>query len=56
MTKKVDITLNTDGAINQENQTSNWLHKLKEESLEAELLVSAIAIFGTFQLLMLLLG
>ncbi len=28
-----------------------WLQKLKEESWEAELLVSAIAIFGTFKLL-----
>lgn len=27
-----------------------WLQKLKEESWEAELLISAIAIFGTFQL------
>jgi hypothetical protein len=50
MTDKVDIPLNTEVAIIQENQTSNWLHKLKEESWEAELLVSAIAIFGTFQL------
>jgi hypothetical protein len=27
-----------------------WLQKLKEESWEAELLVSAVAIFGSFQL------
>ena len=30
--------------------SNNWLQKLKNESWEAELLVSAIAIFGTFQL------
>lgn len=30
--------------------SKTWLHKLKEESWEAELLVSAVAIFGTFQL------
>ncbi|AXT54849.1 hypothetical protein D1815_03450 [Aquimarina sp. AD1] len=29
---------------------NNWLQRLKDESWEAELLVSAIAIFGTFQL------
>ncbi len=30
--------------------SNNWLQRLKDESWEAELLVSAIAIFGTFQL------
>jgi hypothetical protein len=30
--------------------TKNWLQRLKDESWEAELLVSAIAIFGTFKL------
>ncbi|CAL2078393.1 conserved membrane protein of unknown function [Tenacibaculum sp. 190524A02b] len=30
--------------------TKSWLQRLKDESWEAELLVSAIAIFGTFQL------
>jgi len=30
--------------------SNNWLQKLKDESWEAELLVSTIAIFGTFQL------
>jgi hypothetical protein len=50
MTDKVELPLNTDAAIIQETQTSDWLHQLKEESWEAELLVSAIAIFGTFQL------
>lgn len=38
---------------NQENQKTNkksWLQRLKDESWEAELLVSAIAIFGTFKL------
>ena len=30
--------------------SKGWLQRLKEESWEAELLVSAIAIFGTFQL------
>ena len=30
--------------------SKSWLQRLKEESWEAELLVSAIAIFGTFQL------
>jgi hypothetical protein len=29
---------------------NNWLQKLKDESWEAELLVSAVAIFGTFKL------
>lgn len=33
-----------------ENNATNWLQRLKDESWEAELLVSAIAIFGTFQL------
>lgn len=33
-----------------ENNTKNWLQRLKDESWEAELLVSAIAIFGTFKL------
>ena len=33
-----------------EKPSLGWLQKLKEESWEAELLVSAIAIFGTFQL------
>ncbi|MBO1256246.1 hypothetical protein J3L16_11195 [Alteromonas sp. 5E99-2] len=28
----------------------DWIHRLKKESWEAELLISAIAIFGTFQL------
>lgn len=31
-------------------QTASWLQRLKEESWEAELLVSAVAIFGSFQL------
>ncbi|WP_299440678.1 hypothetical protein [uncultured Aquimarina sp.] len=31
-------------------KSNNWLQRLKDESWEAELLVSAIAIFGTFQL------
>jgi hypothetical protein len=31
-------------------KTLKWLQRLKDESWEAELLVSAIAIFGTFQL------
>jgi len=31
-------------------KSKKWLQKLKDESWEAELLVSAIAIFGTFQL------
>jgi len=31
-------------------KSNKWLQKLKDESWEAELLVSAIAIFGTFQL------
>ena len=31
-------------------QVPHWLQRLKDESWEAELLVSAIAIFGTFQL------
>ncbi|NRD23465.1 hypothetical protein HNV10_09460 [Winogradskyella litoriviva] len=36
---------------NSSNKTTNsWLQRLKDESWEAELLVSAIAIFGTFQL------
>ncbi|VAW10303.1 hypothetical protein MNBD_BACTEROID03-1577 [hydrothermal vent metagenome] len=40
--------------LNQEysplEPSNNWLQRLKDESWEAELLVSAIAIFGTFQL------
>jgi hypothetical protein len=36
---------------NSSNKSTNsWLQRLKDESWEAELLVSAIAIFGTFQL------
>ena len=31
-------------------ESQHWLQRLKEESWEAELLVSAIAIYGTFQL------
>ncbi|SEB98713.1 hypothetical protein SAMN04489761_2173 [Tenacibaculum sp. MAR_2009_124] len=31
-------------------EAKNWLQRLKDESWEAELLVSAVAIFGTFQL------
>ncbi|MGB1043124.1 MAG: hypothetical protein ACPGU6_07000 [Tenacibaculum sp.] len=34
----------------KENSTKGWLQRLKDESWEAELLVSAIAIYGTFQL------
>ncbi|MBW1295079.1 hypothetical protein [Aquimarina litoralis] len=34
----------------KETITKSWLQRLKDESWEAELLVSAIAIFGTFQL------
>lgn len=33
-----------------ESNSKNWLQRLKDESWEAELLVSAIAIFGTFKL------
>lgn len=33
-----------------EQKTKHWLQRLKDESWEAELLISAIAIFGTFQL------
>jgi hypothetical protein len=36
--------------VTTETSTKGWLQKLKEESWEAELLVSAIAIFGTFKL------
>lgn len=35
---------------NQEKKSNKWLKKLKNESWEAELLVSAIAIFGTTRL------
>ena len=31
-------------------KTVHWLQRLKDESWEAELLVSAIAVFGTYQL------
>ncbi|WP_299620129.1 hypothetical protein [uncultured Tenacibaculum sp.] len=31
-------------------ESKNWIQRLKEESWEAELLVSAVAIFGTFKL------
>lgn len=34
----------------KERSNNNWLKRLKDESWEAELLVSAIAIFGTFKL------
>ncbi|WP_339664658.1 hypothetical protein [Maribacter arcticus] len=34
----------------ENKKTIKWLQRLKDESWEAELLVSAIAIFGTFQL------
>ena len=34
----------------KKKQKRSWLERLKDESWEAELLVSAIAIFGTFQL------
>ena len=40
-------TLNTDAEV---RKTPTWLQRLKDESWEAELLISAIAIFGTFQL------
>lgn len=33
-----------------ETTSKSWLQRLKDESWEAELLVSAVAIFGTFQL------
>lgn len=36
--------------IKKKKQKRSWLERLKDESWEAELLVSAIAIFGTFQL------
>ncbi|TDT38673.1 hypothetical protein CLV90_3645 [Maribacter spongiicola] len=36
--------------IVENKKNIKWLQRLKEESWEAELLVSAIAIFGTFQL------
>ncbi|MEE9407093.1 MAG: hypothetical protein V3V28_03350 [Polaribacter sp.] len=39
----------TKGILSKE-KTNDWLQRLKNESWEAELLVSAIAIFGTFQL------
>jgi len=41
-----------ESTINQSKKetSKNWLQRLKDESWEAELLVSAIAIFGTFQL------
>lgn len=35
---------------NKGNSNNTWLQRLKDESWEAELLVSAIAIFGTFKL------
>ena len=31
-------------------KSKNWLKRLKQESWEAELLVSTVSIFGTFQL------
>ncbi len=34
----------------QPEKTKHWLQRLKDESWEAELLISAVAIFGTFQL------
>lgn len=44
--KSDDISLDTTPI----KSSKSWLQRLKEESWEAELLVSAIAIFGTFQL------
>lgn len=41
--KESEEIVNSSGA-------SNWIQRLKDESWEAELLVSAIAIYGTFQL------
>jgi polyferredoxin len=35
---------------NKELSKKSWIDNLKDQSWEAELLVSAIAIFGTFQL------
>lgn len=35
---------------NTSNLSKNWLQRLKDESWEAELLVSTVSIFGTFQL------
>jgi hypothetical protein len=35
---------------NATNTSKNWLQRLKDESWEAELLVSTVSIFGTFQL------
>ncbi|WP_027068045.1 MULTISPECIES: hypothetical protein [Maribacter] len=37
-------------SVVENKKNIKWLQRLKEESWEAELLVSAIAIFGTFQL------
>ncbi|HPN69916.1 MAG TPA: hypothetical protein PLZ32_10370 [Saprospiraceae bacterium] len=36
--------------LSEIKESQHWLQRLKEESWEAELLVSAIAIYGTFQL------
>lgn len=47
--KSTDIDSINSEEISNKN-SKNWLQRLKNESWEAELLVSAIAIYGTFQL------
>ncbi len=42
--------INTTKKTKSEANSSSWLQRLKEESWEAELLVSTVAIYGTFQL------
>ena len=49
MEKRIDDNDEVDVSQSIESSKS-WLQRLKEESWEAELLVSTIAIFGTFQL------
>jgi len=48
MKDKLNSELKIDKVANE--PTKGWIQRLKDESWEAELLVSAIAIFGTFQL------
>jgi hypothetical protein len=39
-----------DKNVDLKDSSKNWLQKLKDESWEAELLVSTISIFGAFQM------
>ncbi len=50
MEKTTGINTMTDQKSNTDTSSKNWLQRLKDESWEAELLVSTISIFGAFQM------